>query len=226
MAHRGRNSQAQRENDLMQSAATQIRAAMQCEEPLADGRRERSHASRRKILEAMVDLIDAGDPNPSAAAVAEKAGVGLRSVFRHFEDKDAILREIDDLLVRVFQPKLAEPYAARNWQEQLAELIERRCTINETVVMFRLSSILARVRSPFVIEKSRRLHAAEKRMLDHVLPAQLQTDTNEGRAIMVATSFDTWRMLRQDEELSPEDTCAAIKQMVSAIVERASRCRS
>ncbi|MEO0591403.1 MAG: TetR/AcrR family transcriptional regulator, partial [Pseudomonadota bacterium] len=140
---------------LMQSAARAIKSAMANEPPLSDGRRERSLASRRKILEAMVDLVAAGDPNPSAAAVAEKAGVGLRSVFRHFQDKDSILREIDDRLVETYQPILSAPYDVEGWQERLFELIERRCAVNEVVVVFRLSSILGRYRSPFVVEKSR-----------------------------------------------------------------------
>ena len=202
------------------SAAIAIKAAMATEPPLTDGRRERSLASRRKILEAMVDLVAAGDPNPSAAAVAEKAGVGLRSVFRHFQDKDAILRQIDDLLVEVYQPLLAEPYPMEDWKGQLFELIERRCEVNEVVVVFRLSSILARYRSAFVVQKSRELHAGEKRMLDKVLPVRLRTSTQEGKAIMVATSFDTWRLLRQDEKLTPEETVQTIKRMVMDIIDR------
>ncbi|MEL6486773.1 MAG: TetR/AcrR family transcriptional regulator, partial [Pseudomonadota bacterium] len=202
----------------MQSAASAIKSAMASEPPLSDGRRERSLASRRKILEAMVDLVAAGDPNPSAAAVADKAGVGLRSVFRHFQDKDSILREIDDRLVETYQPILSAPYEAEGWKAQLFELIERRCAVNEVVVVFRLSSILARYRSPFVVKKSRQLHAGEKRMLDRVLPQALQTSTPLGQSIMTATSFDTWRFLRQDEELSPQETLWAIKRMVTDII--------
>lgn len=205
---------------LTQNAAAAIKSAMDNRPPAADGRRERSLASRRKIIEAMVDLVAAGDPNPSAALVAEKAGVGLRSVFRHFEDKDAILREIDDLLVAVYQPILDAPYASDNWHEQLFELIERRCAINDHVVIFRLSSILARYRSPFVVQKSRELHAGEKRMLDRVLPRHLKTSTETGRTIMMATSFDAWRLLRQDEELSAADTEKAMKAMVQQILDR------
>ena len=54
----------------------------------SDGRRQRSQRSRQKILEAMWALMLDGDMDPSAADIAEKAGVGLRSVFRHFEDMD------------------------------------------------------------------------------------------------------------------------------------------
>ena len=50
-----------------------------------DGRRQRSARSRVRIVEAMFALIRAGDMNPSAAALAEEANVGIRTVFRHFD---------------------------------------------------------------------------------------------------------------------------------------------
>ena len=56
-----------------------------------DGRRQRSQRSREKILKACWELMLNGDMKPSAAAIAEHAGVGLRSVFRHFEDLDTCL---------------------------------------------------------------------------------------------------------------------------------------
>lgn len=205
------------------SAADAIKAAMDTHPSLSDGRRARSVESRRRILEAMVDLVAAGDTDPSAAAVANKAGVGLRSLFRHFEDKDTILREIDDLLMLAYQPFLEAPYASNNWRDQLFELIERRCAVNEQVVVFRLSGILARYRSPFVVEQSLRLHTGEKRMLDKVLPPHLQTITEAGRPIMMVTSFDSWRLLRQDEQMSADATVAAIKTMVTHVLNREDR---
>src|SRR3546814_10246722 len=51
----------------------------------SDGRRARSRSSRRRIVAAMVELIEGGDLMPSAARVAEEAGVGLRTVFRSEE---------------------------------------------------------------------------------------------------------------------------------------------
>jgi AcrR family transcriptional regulator len=205
----------------MNSVVSAIRKTMDKTEPLADGRRARSVTSRTKIIQAMVELVAAGDPDPSAAAVAEKAGVGLRSVFRHFEDKDAIFHAIDDLLVAAYQPILDAPYASSDWKDQLFELIDRRCAINEAAAVFRISAVMGRYRSPFIAEKYRRLHAGEKRMLDALLPPALQTSTSVGRAILIACSFDSWRLLRQDEEFSPKQVVAAIKQLVGDILVRA-----
>lgn len=209
-------------NDNLPDAALAIKAAMAREEPEADGRRARSVASRSRIIEAMVELIALGNPNPSAAIVAERAGIALRSVYRLFEDKESILREIDQWLVRVYHSALTAPYESEHWEEQLDELIERRSRVNEAIVVFRVSSQTARYTSKFVHENYNRSFSREKRALDRILPAQLQTHTRTGRALMVATSFDTWRLLRQDEGLSEEETLSAIKELVSDILKRAS----
>lgn len=206
------------EEVFMHSAATAIRRAMEAAEPVADGRRARSAVTRAQIIRTMVELVAEGNPDPGAVEVAERSGISLRTVFRHLEEKEAILHAIDDLLVAAYQPLLIAPYRTADWQDQLSELIERRCSINEAAAVFRISAVMQRYRSPFVAAKYRRLYAGEKRMLDAVLPEKLQTSTKVGRAIMIACSFDNWRLLRQDEELGPEDTVTAIKQLVRDIV--------
>ena len=76
----------------------------------ADGRRLRSERNRQQIVEAMIELIEAGNPAPSAARVAEEAEVSLRTVFRHFEDMDTLYREIArEMLIRV-RPILQRPF--------------------------------------------------------------------------------------------------------------------
>jgi AcrR family transcriptional regulator len=146
---------------------------MEAAEPVADGRRARSVVSRSRIIKAIVELVAEGDPDPSAATVADRTGISLRTVFRHFEEKDAILNAIDDLLVAAYQPLLAAPFRSDNWKDQLTELIERRCAINEAAAVFRISAVLERYCSQFLAQKYRRLHAGEKRMLDAVLPPEL-----------------------------------------------------
>ena len=205
----------------MSSAASVIRIAMDAARPEADGRRARGAANRARIIQAMVELVAAGDPDPNADAVAAKADLSVRTVFRHFEDKDAIFHAIDDLLVAAYQPLLDAPYRSEHWKGRLFELIERRCIINEAAAVFRISAVMERYRSQFIAEKYRRLHAGEKRMLDAVLPPELQTATQARQAILIACSFDTWRLLRQDEELSPAEVEAAMRQLVENILVQA-----
>ena len=59
-----------------------------------DGRRRRSLDSRARIVAAMLELVRLGNASPNAVEVAARAGVGLRSVFRHFKDMESLYVEI------------------------------------------------------------------------------------------------------------------------------------
>lgn len=54
----------------------------------ADGRRIRGERNKEAVVSALLSLYDDGEIEPSAARIAEVAGVSERSVFRYFEDKD------------------------------------------------------------------------------------------------------------------------------------------
>ena len=56
-----------------------------------DGRHARRDRNREAVVDAVVDLLTEGDPQPTAQTVADRSGVSLRSVFRYFEDLDSLL---------------------------------------------------------------------------------------------------------------------------------------
>ena len=190
------------------------------EGPHPDGRRERSRSSRGRIVRAMMDLIVEGDIDPSAAKVAEKAGVGLRSVFRHFDDKESIYSEMNTILWEAYSPKLNYPFESDDWREQLLELIERRAKVWEKTAPFRLSTSLQRFRSPTLMENYQHLLAAERKARDNILPEQVKNDSNRERAILLATSFDTWRLFRHDEGLSNKKTIEVMQQLLRDIFDQ------
>lgn len=188
------------------------------EEPHPDGRRQRSQASRAKIINAFMELMKAGDPSPSAARVAKRAGVGLRSVFRHFDDMDSLYLEIDNLLYDRWGPVLAEPYKSLDWREQLIELIKRRAKIYENIAPYRLITNFARFRSDQLMKNYERLMKHESGALNAILPKSVQKDKRRSRAILLATSFDSWRLFRHDQELSERQTVETMSQIVKDII--------
>lgn len=65
-----------------------------------DGRRARREQNADAVVDAMLDLLGEGVERPGAAAVAERSGVSLRSVFRYFDDlgtltERAIARQLE-----------------------------------------------------------------------------------------------------------------------------------
>lgn len=184
-----------------------------------DGRRQRSRDSRGKIIRAMMDLIASGDSAPSAARVAERAGVGLRSVFRHFDDKESLFREMHEILTQAFLPELQAPYRSDDWRGQLFELIERRAHVYEATAPFRIATSVQRFTSPALMENYRALLRWERERLAAILPDYVRRDLKRARAILLTTSFDAWRLFRQDEELSGAQTIEVIRQMLQDILD-------
>lgn len=56
-----------------------------------DGRRERSTRSRHAIARAMLDLMRETQSIPTVDAVADRANVSRRSVFRHFPETNSLI---------------------------------------------------------------------------------------------------------------------------------------
>jgi AcrR family transcriptional regulator len=199
-----------------QSAA--IRKLTQANEPDPDGRRQRSQASRSKIIAAFMELMEAGDPSPSAARVAKHAGVGLRSVFRHFDDMDSIYVEVDRLLGEQWSPVLNKPYKSTDWRDQLNELIKRRAEVNENTSPYRLTTMFARFHSAQLMKNYERLMKIEADALNAILPKSVQKDKRRSRAVLLATSFDSWRLFRHDQGLSNKRTIETMAQIVKDII--------
>ena len=59
-----------------------------------DGRKQRSARSRDKIKTSILTLIRAGIYSPRAIDISEHSGLSMRTVFRHIDDMESLLREI------------------------------------------------------------------------------------------------------------------------------------
>lgn len=186
----------------------------------SDGRRQRSERSRSQIIDAMFSLIREGDMSPSAARVAERAEVGLRTVFRHFEDMDSLFVEMAERISSEIMPKVLAPFEARDWRGRFMEHVERRIEIYEYIMPVRVSANLRRFQSRFLMEEYRRNLLIERASLSALLPEEITSDPILFAAIETTVSFQTWRRLRQDSGLSPEEAASVFRLMMERLVGR------
>ena len=184
------------------------------EVPLTDGRRERSRSSRSKIVAAMLDLVGKGDVAPSAARVAEVAGVGLRSVFRHFDDMDELYREMGEVIEAQVMPIILQPAVGNNWREKLFDIADRRAVVFETILPYRISASLKRFQSPYLMQDYRRMLRLECETTEAYLPTAVKADVAGAHGLNVILSFQTWRLLRHDQELPVNDAKAVVRRLL------------
>ncbi|MGN7932556.1 TetR/AcrR family transcriptional regulator [Sphingopyxis sp. 22461] len=183
-----------------------------------DGRRERGRSSHKRIVEAMMELIVAGDLSPSAARVAEEAGIGLRTVFRHFDDMDALYAEITATITERVMPIVVAPYPDQPWRANMGELVRRRVDVFEATLPFRLAANIKRYQSPFLMGQYSRVVMLERELIVRLLPASVRADRIGVEALCAALSFQTWRTLRHDQSLSAEEAGTVMGQMVEAVM--------
>lgn len=185
----------------------------------ADGRRQRSSRSRERIVLALIELIRAGEMSPAAARVAEKANVGLRTVFRHFEEMETLNREISAIIEAEIMPLIEKPFEGKNWRAQFNDLLDRRAYIYERIMPLKIAGSLQRFRSKFLMDDYNRFLRMEREGLKRVLPQKIMNDTVLFQAIEMTTGFQTWRRLRQDQKLAPKDALNVLRYTADRLLD-------
>lgn len=189
------------------------------EETIAeDGRRQRSERNRQKIITAMFELVREGYFDPSVAQIAEQAGVGLRTVFRHFDDVDTLYREMSAQMEAKILPEIQKSLVSSDWPGRVKELMARRIRIFEDIMPIRICAGARRFRSEFLMEDHNRFVSHETAALALALPTDVLENESLTAAFDVALSFDTWRRLRQDQRYSRAKATAAVETMLDALI--------
>ena len=183
-----------------------------------DGRRRRSERNRQKIIAAMFELVREGDYDPSVARVAERAGVGLRTVFRHFDDVDTLYREMSSRMEATILPEIAKPLVAEDWPGRVKEMMTRRIRVFEDVMPVKICAGARRFRSDFLLANHKRFVSHETAALALALPQDVLDNETLKIAFDVALSFDTWRRLRQDQNLSRAKATIVLEAMLDALI--------
>lgn len=183
-----------------------------------DGRHLRSRATRAKIVEALLQLVREGDVAPGAARVADVAGVGLRTVFRHFDEMESLYREMAEVIEAQVMPIMLTPFEATLWRDRVREMADRRIGIYETIMPYRISSSIKRFQSDFLMQGYHKQLQLERTSLHAILPAGVIADAPAASAIEVTISFQCWRRLRHDQGLVIDDARAVIHRLLDAVL--------
>ncbi|MEM9284829.1 MAG: TetR/AcrR family transcriptional regulator [Pseudomonadota bacterium] len=187
------------------------------DEPERDGRRRRGQANRDAIVDAMMKLVEAGEVMPSASRVAELAGVGLRTVYRHFDDLDTLYREMSNIVRKDVEPVLSGDFEGANVHERLDHLIRRRVAVFERVMPLKIAGNIRRFSSAFIMSDYQDGLRMEEEGLRLALSVVDGVDDELFESLRVVTSFQCWRGLRLDQGLSVEDAAAVMRRLVKAL---------
>jgi AcrR family transcriptional regulator len=184
----------------------------------SDGRMKRSQDSQQRIVAALLELVAEGNMTPSAEQVAERADIGLRSVFRHFKDMDSLYCEMADAIAVTIEGVVRQPFKSAGWREQVLELVDRRATVFEKLTPFLQAAHIHRQRSPFLKTGHERFVQALRQILLGLLPAKAARSSQLVEAIDLLVSFEAWLRLREDQGLDVAKARRVLKGMIGAVL--------
>jgi TetR/AcrR family transcriptional regulator of autoinduction and epiphytic fitness len=188
-----------------------------------DGRFVRSIRTRHAVVNALLDLLNEGDPRPTAARIADRAGVSLRLVFHHFDDLETIYNE----LARTQTERVKHLTIPISTGLPLAPRIEEFCTqrsrLLETLSPVRRAAVLL---EPFRPALARQLtHARDLTRAAAIAafePELSQLAGDERRSAIAAldlvTSWVAWEQMRRHQGLSETDARRVMATTIRALL--------
>jgi AcrR family transcriptional regulator len=181
---------------------------------MTDGRILRSERSRTAIVQAMLELIGEGSLSPTAQQVAERADVGVRTVFRHFSDMETLFSTMNDRIKADVDSLFVEKVQTGPYEDRVSDLIERRMEIFGMLAPYIRSSTLQRWRSAFLQEEHERMIRTLRRDLRRWLPEIESLPTEVADALELILSFEALNRLRVDQKLGSRRTTAVLRRSI------------
>jgi AcrR family transcriptional regulator len=181
------------------------------QEQQIDGRHARSQRARAAIINAYLALIEEGNMDPPAQAVADRAGVSLRLVFHHFKDMESLFREMFATLFETrIAPFLPFPSGEGPFEERLAAFMDKLAGLFESVGPARRSGKLKEPFFPAVAEALNQGRVANAAQAMNTFGPELEAQPAGLRpvithALVMSTSFVAWDMLRRHQGVSVDE---------------------
>ena len=186
--------------------------------PELDGRMQRGRATREKIAQAMLDLIRAGNLQPTSDDVAQFAGVGHRTVFRHFQDMEALFEEMNAKVRSLAQSVLTGTVCEGSLAERIEQLVARRAAVFEQITAYYLSGEV-RLHSSPTLQRARAQFATQQRRQVLACLPEVGARPDVAAAIELLTSMDGWLRLRRTQGLSVNQGKLAIVTAVRRLLD-------
>ena len=189
-----------------------------------DGRRLRRDRNREAVVRALLELYNEGNLDPSTDEVAARSGVSARSLFRYFDDVDDLCNAAIDQQLRDLAHLLPIDVADDAPLEiRIRAVVRQRSELFEAIES---AATVSRLRAPFQLSVADRLtenRAALRRQLATLFAAELARTPASERAgrlatIDVMTSFEAWRLLRDDQRFSRAEAARALTDALAALL--------
>ena len=188
---------------------------------VADGRTLRSRRTRASIVDANMVLMMEGNLRPTAAQVAERAGVSLRTLWSHFPDLEHLFAATGEKTLEVQYAHHSVIPAGQPLEERVRAFCRQRAMMLESIAG---ASRAAQLRLPFSaqLRRNRRRHNERLRTdIGQTFAPEIAlagADAEElVSALLVACTWPAWMGSRDDLGLSFDEAARVMERTVKAI---------
>ena len=189
-----------------------------------DGRHRRRVENSDAAVRVMIELFEETGMLPTVAEVAERAGISPRSVFRYFDDVDALTRAAIDTRFREAAAYAILPSIPEDLDERIDLLTRSRADLfafvgpTARLVRSRLGD------NPILAETTALSRSLLRRQLRFVFGTELAGLGDRGEVVLdlldVVFSLESWSLLVEQLGQSVEEARATLAAGARALVGR------
>jgi AcrR family transcriptional regulator len=184
-----------------------------------DGRRLRSERSRQAIIDATLAFMEEGCLIPTAQQISDRAGVGIRSFFRHFEDMDTLFASIDDQIRDSAEALFLGGDRDGSLEERVLHAVERRAEGYEIEKNIVLSTSALMWRHEILRKNYARYQRGLRKDLDDWLPELKALPAATREAVDAVTSFEMWHRLRYHQNLGRKAAIGVVVELLRGLLD-------
>ena len=184
----------------------------------SDGRRQRSERSQTAIIEAALELMDEGILVPTAQQIADRAGVGIRSFFRHFADMDALFMAADEMLMESYEALFQVDDRAGDLAERVARAVDLYGNAFDKLRPIILCTQALLWRFPKLRENYAWHQKRLRKELELWVPEVAALSKDQREAVHAIASFEMWHRLCEHQGQSPKASAETVAGLTLALV--------
>ena len=179
-----------------------------------DGRIQRSERSRQVIIDALLALINEGVLTPTAQQVADRASVAIRTVFRHFDDMEALYAEVDATIRPFYEGMFLGMDRTGSLAERVLHAVECHADAYEHQALMHEMTTVMLWRSETVTKVYARNQRNLRKDLDNWLPELKDLSAENREAIDAIASYEFLSRLQKHQGLSKQACVKLITKLI------------
>jgi TetR/AcrR family transcriptional regulator, regulator of autoinduction and epiphytic fitness len=188
-----------------------------------DGRVARSRRTRAAIVEALVSLLEEGNPQPTIEEIAARAAVAPRTVFQHYADREALFSAVSAHREAHLQALMGAIDPAAPLHDRIDEIVAQRARVFEWIAAVRRGALLMEPFSAAVHRALEDFRATKRAEMSRVFATEIAARPEHERAALVAAlgvagSWSSWDALRVQQQLGVDDASAALALTLRALL--------